>query len=435
MVVIDRFILLVRDLRRDQRGMAVPTALMALVASFALASVAVISTINVQRGTKRDHDAKEAIAAADAGANIALLRLNRFLPSLNTGYACVGPSGESQLANEGWCPSFSDKVGDATYKYMVSAYSKAATQINVVSWGTSGNVSRRVNVGLKTLSGKNVFADEKLIGENQIELEGGPVIKTDLGTNGNIIGSGGPKICGDERHGIGKTAPTPECGEITEGTKTLPGIVPPADIATNNENCRLTRTCTDKNQYDYYTKQNQYPWNAAKRAIEVDSSQSLTMGGKLYFACELNIKGSLYMPATAHVQIYIDTPEHCGLKAGDTQVNIGAGAVIESTNPPQSGTYDVPQIYVLGSGSVKLVGTPSGENEVIIYAPYSDIDLGGNATWYGMLAGKTLKIHGNPVVQADPHIKEPELTFAGNFQRTRYVECVGATAPTPNANC
>lgn len=78
MLAIDRFILLIRDLRRNERGIAVPTALMALVASFAIASVAVMSTVDVQQGTKRDHDSKEAIAAADAGANIALLRLNRY---------------------------------------------------------------------------------------------------------------------------------------------------------------------------------------------------------------------------------------------------------------------------------------------------------------------------------------------------------------------
>jgi hypothetical protein len=434
MVAIDRFILLVRDLRRDERGIAVPTALMALIATFALSSVAVISTVNVQQGTKRDHDSKEAIAAADAGANIALLRLNRFLPSLSVSNPCVGPSGESQTPNSGWCPSTtSEKVGDASYSYMVSAFT-ASGQINVVSVGTSGTVSRRVNVGLKTLSGKKVFADEKLIGEDQIELEGNPTIKTDLGTNGNIIGSGGPTICGDERHGVGKTAPPTECGEILEGNKTLPGVVAPENIEALNEICRLTLSCADSTKFDTYSKKNAWPWNASKRAIEIDSSQSLTMGGKLYYVCELNVKGSLYMPASAHAQIYIRKPEECGLKAGDTQVNIGAGAVIETTNPPQT-AYDVPQIYVLGAGSVKLVGTPSGENEVIIYAPYSDIDLGGNATWYGMLAGKTLKIHGGPVVKADPNLKEPELTFAGNFQRTRYVECVGATASPPDASC
>ena len=102
MLAIDRFILLVRDLRRNERGLAVPTALMALVASFALASVAVMSTVDVQQGTQRDHDSKEAIAAADAGANIALLRLNRFLPSLSAANPCAGPNGEPQTPSGGW---------------------------------------------------------------------------------------------------------------------------------------------------------------------------------------------------------------------------------------------------------------------------------------------------------------------------------------------
>jgi hypothetical protein len=160
------------------------------------------------------------------------------------------------------------------------------------------------------------------------------------------------------------------------------------------------------------------------------------MSGNVYFVCELNIQGKLYMPVLAHVEIYVDTPAHCGLKSGALQVNIGAGAVIESSayNPAQ-GLYEVPHIYVLGNGAVKLVGTPGSTNEVVIYAPLSEIDVGGNATWNGMLAGKSLKIHGNPVIKSDPNIKEPEISFSSTFQRTRYVECIGATASSPNDSC
>ena len=63
--------------------MALPTALFAMIASFALASAAVISSVDVQQGSHRDSDSKEAIAAADAGASVALLRLNRFQSRLN----------------------------------------------------------------------------------------------------------------------------------------------------------------------------------------------------------------------------------------------------------------------------------------------------------------------------------------------------------------
>lgn len=439
MVAIDRFILLVRDLRGNQSGIAVPTALMALVASFALASVAVLSTVDVQQGTHRDHEAKEAIAAADAGASIALLRLNRYLPYISTTHPCVGPKGEYQTASGGWCPATgTEQVGSAGYSYTISAYPASGT-INVVSVGKSGNVSRRVNVALKAVSGKNVFANEKVLGQETITLEGNARIETDIGTNGSIESNGSTTICGNDRHGVGKEAPTPSCsGEKSEGNKNLPAITPPANIETENDNCRLTKTCTGSKtgQIDIYSKKNSLPFNTKTRVLEVGSSQQLTMGGSVYWVCKLEVQGKLYIPAGSRPQIYVDTPEHCGLKSGETQVNIGAAGVIESSGyNPSQGTYEVPSIYVLGNGAVKLDGTPKTTDEVMIYAPYSEIDLGGNATWKGMIAGKRLKIHGNVTVTSDPNIKPPEITLASTFQRTQYVECEGATASPPNANC
>jgi len=204
-IAFDRFLWLIRDLRRDERGIAVPTALMALIATFAISSVAVMSTVDVQQGTKRDHDSKEAIAAADAGANIALLRLNRYLPSISTAHPCVGPNGEYQTSVSGWCPATTtESVGSATYSYAVSAYAGTATPLNVVSVGSSGTVKRRVNVALTTTKGQGVFADEKFVGQDEITVKGNFKIEADIGTNGNIIQKGGSgTICGDDRHGGG----------------------------------------------------------------------------------------------------------------------------------------------------------------------------------------------------------------------------------------
>ena len=439
MAAIDRFILLVRDLRRNERGIAVPTALMALVAAFALSSVAVMSTVDVQQGTKRDHDSKEAIAAADAGANIALLRLNRYLPYLSTTHPCIGPKGEYQTASSGWCPATSvESVGGATYSYMISAF-PASGSINVISVGNSGTVSRRINVALKSVSGKNVFADEKVIGQDQIELVGTPRIETDIGTNGSIVSNGTPTICGDDRHGIGKEAPNPTCnGEKSEGEKNLPAITVPSTIETENDNCRLDNTCTGAKagKVDTYSKKNSSPFNSKTRVLEVASSQTLTMGGSVYWLCKLEVKGTIYIPAGIKPQIFIDTPEHCGMKSGATQVEVAAGGAIESSgyNPGQ-GTYEVPSIWVLGDGAVKLDGHPKTTDEVMIYAPYSEIDIGGDATWNGMIAGKKMKIHGTVTIISDPNITPPEITLASTFQRTQYVECVGASASPPNANC
>jgi len=443
MVAIDRFILLVRDLRRDQRGIAVPTALMALIACFALASVAVLSTVDVQQGTKRDHDSKEAIAAADAGANIAMLRLNRYLPSLSTEHPCIGPSGEYQAPTSGWCPSTAtEQVGGATYSYRISAFNEAGA-INVVSVGSSGTVARRVNVNLKASAPKSIFAKERLIGQDEIEIVGTKTrIETDFGTNGNIITGGSPTLCGNDRIGVGKSGPTPSCGkQKTEGNQNLPPIALPSNISTNNDNCRLELSCTGEKagQQDTYSKKfdKNHPWVAAPaRKVDVPPNEQVTMGGLIYWVCQLEIQGTLYMPALTSVKIYVDTPEHCGMKSGDTQVIIGSKASVESDSyNPSQGHYEVAGIYVVGDGQVKMEGSPEGKNEVMIYAPNSEITIGGEASWTGMLAGKRIKIHGNPTIKSDPNLKLPEENVATLFERTRYVECVGAAASPPDANC
>src|SRR5262245_27770523 len=203
-----------RNLMRSERGMALPTALFALVASFALATVAIFPSIDAERGTKNASERKSAIAAADAGASVALLRLNRFQNQLTTSNPCVGPAGEAwpeTTPGSGWCaPLPVETVGGSTYAYQVSAFDENA-RLSVISVGTAGTVSRRVEVDLYSNNGKNVFADEKLIGEDAIDLEGNVDVRTDVGTNGDITGKGSYTLCGNARHGIGKQAPQPDC--------------------------------------------------------------------------------------------------------------------------------------------------------------------------------------------------------------------------------
>jgi hypothetical protein len=423
--------------------MALPTALFAMIAGMALASAAVLSSVDVQQGSARDHDSKEAIAAADAGASVALLRLNRFQDKLSASTPCVGPAGETLVATEGWCSSTTpESVGGASFTYRVSAYSPTGVY-EVVAVGASGSVSRRVDVGLIAYSGKNVFADEKMIGKSDIVVVGTPDIRTDIGTNGQIEGKGTPTLCGNIRVGIGngEGAPTPDCGgEMTEGEKNLPEINPPDDLTTNNSNCRLALTCTKDpaTEVDTYTKARTAtkPWGATNRTVEVTSSAKLTMGGWDYFVCKLTINnGELIMAAGAEIRIFVDTPENCGYSAGETQVSITGNANIVSTGyNPSQGSYKIPGIYVLGESKVVLNGT-SGTNELMLYAPHSEIEMGGNATWKGMFAGETITMNGTPRIEADPNVKPPDITFATLLQRTRYVECTGAVASPPNAYC
>jgi hypothetical protein len=425
--------------------MALPTALFAMIAAMALAIAAVMSSIDAQQGTARDHDSKEAIAAADAGAGVALLRLNRFQDSLSLASPCVGPAGEAQTPSGGWCPATSaETVGDATFSYTISAFNGTGA-LKVVAVGTSGAVSRRVEVGLFSYNKKNVFADEKMIGQDNIHMEGTPDIRTDIGTNGSIESEGSGTICGSVRHGVGKEAPEPDCnGETSEGDKDLPEVAPPENIATVNSNCRLAVTCNPVTEVDTYATSNEKkekrtstnPWDATHRTINIAQNAKLSMGGQDYFVCGLFINnGELIMLAGANVRIFIDTPEDCGLEPGAVQVEITGNANVVSTgyNPAQ-GTYEVPGIYVLGESTVRLLGN-SGTNELLLYAPHSKIEIGGSATWKGMFAGNTVRMHGTPRIESDPNIHEPDIPLNPLLQRTRYVECTSATASPPDASC
>ncbi len=433
-----------RDLLRDQHGMALPTALFALIASFGLASAAVLSSIDVQQGAGRDNGSKNAIAAADAGASVAMLRLNRFMPS--EAHPCVGPAGEYQTPTGGWCPATEpESVGGSTFSYRVSAF-EADRELDVVAVGTADGVSRRVEVGLVSYHDQNVFADEHLIGQDNITLEGTPDVRTDVGTNGDITSEGSGTLCGDIRHGIGKTAPEPDCdGEVSEGNKDLPEIVPPENIETENSNCRLVPDCTGpepSKEVDPYSKQRKSnrPWDAATRTINISQNATLTVGGTDYFVCRLKIEnGELIMAAGSHVRIFFDTPENCGISAGESQIEVAGNGTIKSTGyNPDEGKFDVIGLYVLGSTTipttVKLTGG-SDTNELVLYAPHSDIDLGGNATWVGMVAGQSLRLHGTPTVESDPGLSPPDLNYTSLWERTHYVECTGATASPPNAEC
>ena len=103
-----------------------------------------------------------------------------------------------------------------------------------------------------------------------------------------------------------------------------------------------------------------------------------------------------------------------------------------------------PAFYVLGSTTipttVNLGGNGRGTNEVMLYAPNSDIEIQRKRDLEGhdrrQNASKT--IHGNPTIEAGrrtSQLPENDATRACS-QRTRYVECTGAdrgAARTPTA--
>jgi hypothetical protein len=471
-------------LARSERGIALPTALFATIAAIGLGSVAVMSSVDVQHGTTRDNGSKSAIAAADAGANVALQRQNRYAPVLSKEKPCLNANAQGKLepgaqsATElGWCTPVKGEVGGTAYTYQVSTAGGVCggQEVCIVSTGTEGGVTRRVELSLKQAGltdptqeatvklliqketeGKTLNLEELkvleekikaqvaakaqggsvpgLFGKDEITVSGNGDIRVGVGTNGGLVTSGNASICGDIQVGIGKTwtksGNAKQCSgyKFTQGTTTLPEVssfIPPT-IATKNSNGRIT-TCSNKGLPAECQKDtlgggnwsNNSPFNPSTRALDLSGNTTLTVGGGDYWLCSMSFSGNskLIMASGAHVRFFFDTPEHCGTS---NQISMSGNNEISATGyKPSSGIYDMPGFYLLGSttsvSQVSLSGNNSTTDEFVIYGPNSYVNISGNATFKGIVAGKQIAMSGNGTIEQDAGFKAPpEITPAAD---------------------
>lgn len=489
-----------RVLIRSEQGIALPVALFTTVAAMALGGAAVLSSIDVQSGVTRDNGSKSAIAAADAGANVALHRLNSYSLELNEDEPCLTknssgvlePSPAPKGGKPGWCaPIENEEVGGATFGYWVSAIGRAkeagcTLDVCIVSTGTANDVSRRVELSLKESAwgsgGSNpnlaqeikealeskelneheiktleeelqkVIEEEShggfvpgLAGKDEITVSGNGNIRVGVGTNGNLVTSGNASICGDILVGIGKSwqksGNANQCSghTVTQGTLTLPEVSSfiPSNIATSNSDYRLvkcTKTTEPKSptgcQSDTYsggTWTNTTPWNPSTRAISASGNTTLTIGGGDYWICSITLSGNsqLIMAAGAHARFFFDTPEHCGTS---NQISMsGNNKITASGYQPSKGQFDMPGFYLLGSptmaSQVSLSGNSSTTDEFVIYGPNTTINISGNATFKGIVAGKTIAMSGNGTIEQDAGFTAPpEITPGGDGSAAKAIE-------------
>jgi len=447
--------------------MALPTAIFAMVASLGFASVAVVSSVDTQRGSARDHDSKSAIAAADAGESVALLRLNRYAAALSPSTSpCLQLDGSGQIqlsgtSADGWCPAIAGAVGDASYSYRVSPVVGDGT-LTVVSTGASGSVSRRIATTFNTGTVGRIFGREGLIGVDDVFIDENADARVGVGTNGDIHVFNNGNVCGNVRHGVGRDATFENNGtqcsgySVTEGNVTLPPVSSfiPTDIATNNYNYQLVKCTSTADpreptgcQEDSYVTSNgrgptsTVPWDPSTRAITTANNATLTLTGGDYFICSLSLNNNshLIIAETAPVRIFFDTPENCRLEDGDKQIDIQNNSDIKATGyQPDDDRFNLPGFYLLGSTRIETYASWSnnaGNAEMVLYAPNTNIELKNNGVFTGAIAGKTIHLDNNAIVEGAAPEALPDLGGATIFARQSYVECVGAFASPPDANC
>ncbi len=444
-----------RAMARSERGIAVPTTLWVMVISMGIAMAASTSAIVSQRGTVKDNATKRALEIADSGVQQALYRGNKVTNGLSTSPYCLVDSGgtlTAQTASAGaWCPAQTGNVGGGSYSYQVkapylttNAQGQELTNVDVVSTGTYNAVTRRVKVHAKSLSMANqsYFGGFAVSSLSDLTMGGNSSINGDSShdnrggggaSNHSVSLSGGATICGDIQHGPSGTYSQNGSGGQCPGYHLLTGslTLPPVDqgtVATNNDNGRF---------FTLDPKGGSPSWSASTRTLSLGNKDSVTLGGSNYSFCSLSVGngGKLYIAAGAHVKIFFDTPEACGQSSGVTQLDVKGDIINTGGNPADA------QFLMVGSSTrttnVSLTAN-SGTEDIVIYAPNTNISFHGQATLNGAIAGKSVDIQSGHVTY-DTNVDDlgTITRVIPLYTRDSYLECQG-TAPgggPPDANC
>lgn len=388
-------------------------------------------------------------------------------PCLNEGSEEKLEPGPEASGSSGWCAPIEGEIGDATYEYRVSTVGDVcgAHEICIVSTGEANDVSRRVELSIdessflnktqieetevklqEAIEGKNLTREQieqiehelfeegeggtnsngvpGLYGKDEIVMSGNGDVRVGVGTNGDLVTSGNASVCGDIQVGIGKewinSGNASQCSGygFGEGSTELPEVSDfiPSDIATNNSNGRITKCSGGEPpecQEDTYSGNwsSSKPFNPSNRRISLSGNTTLTVGGGDYWLCSMSLSGNskLVMAAGAHVRFFFDTPENCGTS---TQISLSGNNEITATGyKPGEGQFDMPGFYLLGSttqtSQVNLSGNYSTTDEFVIYGPNSYVNISGNATFKGIVAGKQLTLSGNGTIEQDAGFEAP----------------------------
>jgi Tfp pilus assembly protein PilX len=396
---------IIRRLRREESGIAIVVVMGVILVAGMLAAAAISASTNLVRSSVKDTRNTRALAAANAGIEIAVYRMQKMQPSAEKCLTTDGiVSWNSATGANPRCPATaSGSLGnDATYKFWISpAFDTAASPFDVAAtkaqlttlqnacgqtgtpasgercvtaMGTVGGVSRRVQLRIK---GKTLF----------------PIV-------GGLIGLHAVSWAANNSWGGGNLPPDSDIGSNdliyfgNNNTSTTPanshkciGPPPPIDGCSNvAPRQTLTLTATSVDELDWIgsklaaasapqTALPGYTNTAANpRRLIVPANTILTLPAGTYNFCKVQLLDGAKIIVTAtpgsYAEVYVDSARR------DDVWNIaGASGCAVSGSPPNSvgqagdGTVDAGPANVTAgaAGSTLLDGLSTGRLDFFVY--------------------------------------------------------------------
>jgi hypothetical protein len=449
------------DLRHSERGIALPMALLLTTVAMGFAAVPILASVNTSTGDSRDQSTNMALAAAEAGMSLALLRQNQTTPT--EAKPCASEEGGKLVLNKaqtsgtelGWCSPVTLTSAstpapppgtEVTYRVkpcypqsncagVTGCAETSENQVKIVSTGVATVSGRKVERRVATVACSkaetktetktekttppNVFAGGQIVGVEWLKLNNdAQVYNGGVGTNGAIKDfSGSANVCGTVQYGTetvtpnnGSENPPSGCAagrKFVKGTTEYPAVILPSEIATKNSNYRLTEKLDPVGSTVY--ERGNISWNSSNRSLTVNYDQLTLEGTEPYYLCQLILAGGskLLMGSGKKIRIFFDEPKNCPGLNGAAQLQIANGAYVGGDS------FHGPGFYFLGSetaGASKIeLGGGATVSQFVVYAPKSTIVANNGVNVNGAIIGQTLELGGGASINKSGTFTPPSL--------------------------
>lgn len=464
-------------LKRED-GVAMPVMTWMLVVVSLLVTGFFTVSLQLSDTTNEDRSSKRALAAAEAGLQTAVYRLNQIdvPPTQCLADAPVAPGAGSE------CPvSTSVSLGsDASFRYYVTPEGAASECVTlpeqgnmptdrcVTAIGTVNGVTRRLQVRVANQPGPPSFNQVGLLGRTQVFAGNSSKMWSDVGSNGNVtMGNsaeihkpGSIDVDGGILRGPGSTYTTEGSSQkiaANPAFEFVPAFEFPAiDFAAAQAAAlNLQPGWTRPSGSSYSTT------GDTKGHLTVTGTSTLPPG--TYLFCRLFIEDGkqLRFHGTQPTKVYIDSPNRVGSPCYGQPEPAGTFWAVNSALINQNaGKEQLVDVFVGGTSFngtrsrpswCSPAGSPPKEEECrsdfilgnsvhfsgSVYAPTTTVEANNSVHWWGAIGADKIRFNNSVEFQLTKAVKERPSGSQGAALRTAWGECRPApdTASNPESGC
>jgi Tfp pilus assembly protein PilX len=457
---------------RSEQGVALPvaTAMMLVISLFVVAFFT--TALQVNDTSVDDRASKRALAAAEAGLQMALYRLNRIAtnePTRCLTNTWVAPDGDA-------CPGFTDTVGnEASYTYYVTpemaqlpaaqrtcvvlpGRTLAGTDRCITVIGTASGVQRRAQVGASTVTGAASYKSIGLMSKSLMYAGNSSEIKSDVGVNGIAhFGNSAqtfetPVVYGALLRAPGSTYEESGSSQNIAGGQqsvSTPFTFPTIDF----EAAEIAAQATNLKTLAPWIAPSGSVYNTVTKHFTVTGDAILPAG--TYYFCRFYMGNSakLRFSPSQPTQINVDSPSRPGSLCTGQADPAGTFWLENSNEFNKGGREELVEVFVHGTNrnadrSRPTWCTPAGdpptidrcESDVLlnnssgfegmINAPDTTVELNNSGVFTGAIAADKIRFNNSVKFELTASVKDSAPATSSGVRRGGWVEC----SPTPSTS-